>query len=169
MDLKERIREAINITSAENGSNTPDFILAEYLTDCLAAFDKAVKTRQTWYTPDKNHCVPGTHEKTKENTTSATSLMSPLDDDSPSLYYKPGDEVPGLGIVDELPFGLPWVSTKEGLYRYGVISVAQTHLCDAVSGKILTPEELESRLNNRNFDYGHRVQNSIVYRGGFQI
>ncbi len=26
----------------ENGSNTPDFILAEYLVKCLAAFDEAV-------------------------------------------------------------------------------------------------------------------------------
>ena len=31
--LAERITRAINCVSAENGSNTPDFILAEYLTD----------------------------------------------------------------------------------------------------------------------------------------
>ncbi len=47
--LRKEIEQAINRNSAENGSNTPDFILAEYLTDCLAAFDKAVKAREEWY------------------------------------------------------------------------------------------------------------------------
>ena len=27
----------------------PDFILAEYLTDCLRAFDKATVRREEWY------------------------------------------------------------------------------------------------------------------------
>lgn len=49
MDLRKKIEHAINTSSAENGSNTPDFILAEYLTDCLAAFDKASKAREKWY------------------------------------------------------------------------------------------------------------------------
>lgn len=41
----------INAHNAESGSNTPDFILAEYLTDCLDAFDRAVTARQKWYAP----------------------------------------------------------------------------------------------------------------------
>ena len=49
MALREDIQHAINCNSAENGSNTPDFLLAEYLTDCLAAFDKAVASREKWY------------------------------------------------------------------------------------------------------------------------
>ena len=49
MELRKEIEQAINRTSAENGSNTPDFILAEYLTDCLAAFDKASRAREKWY------------------------------------------------------------------------------------------------------------------------
>lgn len=47
--LRDEIRAAINRHSAENGSNTPDLILAEYLTGCLAAFDRAVNMRETWY------------------------------------------------------------------------------------------------------------------------
>ncbi len=47
--LRRKIEQAINSESAENGSATPDFILAEYLTDCLAAFDKAVIARGKWY------------------------------------------------------------------------------------------------------------------------
>lgn len=48
-NLRKQIESAINANSAENGSNTPDFILAEYLTDCLAAYDKAVLKRSEWY------------------------------------------------------------------------------------------------------------------------
>jgi hypothetical protein len=48
-NLKDAIAHAINRYSAENGSNTPDFILAEYLVDCLAAFDRAVTKRAEWY------------------------------------------------------------------------------------------------------------------------
>jgi hypothetical protein len=47
--LHEEIRAAINRSSAENGSDTPDFILAEYLLGCLAAYDKAVTAREKWY------------------------------------------------------------------------------------------------------------------------
>ena len=51
MNLRERIREAINCASAENGSDTPDFILAEFLTDCLAAWDKATTARTRYFAP----------------------------------------------------------------------------------------------------------------------
>jgi hypothetical protein len=49
MSLREEIANAINRNSAENGSNTPDFILARYLVDCLRAFDAAVSDREKWY------------------------------------------------------------------------------------------------------------------------
>ena len=35
--------------SAENGSNTPDFILAAYLLKCLQAWHATVVHRETWY------------------------------------------------------------------------------------------------------------------------
>lgn len=47
--LRVEIEHAINRCSAENGSNTPDFILAEFLTDCLEAYDKATAVREKWY------------------------------------------------------------------------------------------------------------------------
>lgn len=47
--LQKAIEVEINKVSAENGSDTPDFILAEYLTDCLASFDKALVAREKWY------------------------------------------------------------------------------------------------------------------------
>lgn len=47
--LRQDIERAINRHSAESGSNTPDFILADFLVDCLAAFDKASRAREKWY------------------------------------------------------------------------------------------------------------------------
>jgi hypothetical protein len=48
-NLREALQRAVNAHSAENGCNTPDFILAEYLEGCLAAFDHAVNARSDWY------------------------------------------------------------------------------------------------------------------------
>ncbi|HEY9657692.1 MAG TPA: hypothetical protein V6C65_04445 [Allocoleopsis sp.] len=50
-ELRTKIEQAINECSAENVSNTPDFILAQYLIDCLSAFDKAVLARESYYDP----------------------------------------------------------------------------------------------------------------------
>lgn len=47
--LRHEIEHAINRVSGENGSNTPDFILADYLVSCLAAFDRAIHARERWY------------------------------------------------------------------------------------------------------------------------
>lgn len=47
--LRKEIEIALNKHSAENGSNTPDFILATYLTGCLASFNAAVAARESWY------------------------------------------------------------------------------------------------------------------------
>lgn len=47
--LRREIQDALNRYSAENGCNTPDFILSEYLLGCLAVFDSAVNQRERWY------------------------------------------------------------------------------------------------------------------------
>lgn len=47
--LEARIRVALNQCSAEHASDTPDYILAEYLTGCLNAFDQAVRMREKHY------------------------------------------------------------------------------------------------------------------------
>lgn len=52
--LQSEIEAAINRRSAENGSNTPDFILARYLIRCLAAWNEGVTERERWYGRDPN-------------------------------------------------------------------------------------------------------------------
>lgn len=49
MSLNDEIRSLLNKHSAENGSNTPDHILADYLCGCLAVFEASVRMRDTWY------------------------------------------------------------------------------------------------------------------------
>ena len=47
--FRKDIEQVINKHSIENNSNTPDFILAKYLIDCLQTFDEATKRREEWY------------------------------------------------------------------------------------------------------------------------
>lgn len=47
-EFRTELEKLINRSSMESGSNTPDFILAEYLVGCLAAYDHATKTRDAW-------------------------------------------------------------------------------------------------------------------------
>ena len=39
----------INKHSVENNSSTPDYMLAEYIRQCLVAFEMAVNSRDKWY------------------------------------------------------------------------------------------------------------------------
>ena len=48
--LRREICEVINRHSAENDSNTPDFVLAQYLVDCFDAFNRGVNARTRFYT-----------------------------------------------------------------------------------------------------------------------
>ena len=47
--FEKKLESLLNECSMENGSNTPDFILAKYLQDCLTAFNTALQSRERWY------------------------------------------------------------------------------------------------------------------------
>ncbi len=47
-EFRERLAALLNSYSCENGSDTPDYILAEDMTQCLAAFDAATVARERW-------------------------------------------------------------------------------------------------------------------------
>lgn len=48
-DLRKELTALLNRHSAESGSDTPDWVLAQYLLDCLAGWDRAIVARQRWY------------------------------------------------------------------------------------------------------------------------
>lgn len=48
-DFERELTTLLNRYSKENGSNTPDFVLAQYIGNCLIAFNSAVNLRDNWY------------------------------------------------------------------------------------------------------------------------
>lgn len=56
--FQDQLTALLNAHSLEGVSRTPDYILAQYLFDCLAAFNAAVDARESWYsTPGTEHGV----------------------------------------------------------------------------------------------------------------
>lgn len=53
MSFRKELETLINSYSMENESDTPDFILADFLEDVLTAFDRAVNRRDEWYSQKK--------------------------------------------------------------------------------------------------------------------
>lgn len=47
--FRDQLQDLINSNSMENGSDTPDFMLAEFLTDALMSFDRLMQRRDGWY------------------------------------------------------------------------------------------------------------------------
>lgn len=48
-ELEKKLSDLINYESRELDSNTPDSILAEYMMNCLDAFELASNKREVWY------------------------------------------------------------------------------------------------------------------------
>ena len=58
-EFREELIALINRHSLENGSDTPDWILAGYIVSCLQAFDTTTKARTAWYEYDpESETVP---------------------------------------------------------------------------------------------------------------
>lgn len=49
INFRKELQQLINRYSVENESNTPDFILANYISGCLDVFASTVKERENWY------------------------------------------------------------------------------------------------------------------------
>ena len=52
MSFETELAELISRHALENASNTPDFVLAQYLCACMLAFDTATQQRETFYGRD---------------------------------------------------------------------------------------------------------------------
>lgn len=48
-EFAKELESLINRYSQENESDTPDFILAGFLRDCLSAWNRSTKDRERWY------------------------------------------------------------------------------------------------------------------------
>lgn len=47
--FRNDLQGVLNRHCMENESNTPDYILADYLIECLRALDKTINQRESWY------------------------------------------------------------------------------------------------------------------------
>ena len=65
--FREDLTSLLNKHCKENRSNTPDFILAEYLDNCLSVYDRACVNNSKWHNGDQND-APETSEDADEGT-----------------------------------------------------------------------------------------------------
>lgn len=86
-DFQRELAALINLHSLENGSNTPDFILAQFLVSALYAWNVAVARRQEWYgeplkilsstaVPAAPSTFPGPREIREGDTSAADNRLS---------------------------------------------------------------------------------------------
>lgn len=73
----QELEEIINKCSIENESDTPDFILAAYLRDCLTAFGNAIGKRDDWYGHNLTEGIDlvNTSAPTQDKTQDTTECM----------------------------------------------------------------------------------------------
>jgi hypothetical protein len=74
----DAVRSLINKQSREGNSNTPDYILAQYIDGCLLAFEMAVQQRETWHgrDPRPSHTIYGIPIDGPHETTSLQSAAN---------------------------------------------------------------------------------------------
>lgn len=70
MTFEKELLNLINKYSLESESNTPDFILVQYVMDALVAWNRAIRAREQWYGHDEEYVGPTQHAQR-----SATHLL----------------------------------------------------------------------------------------------
>jgi len=59
MTLEQELSSLLNAHSQENASNTPDWILAQFMLGCLSAFETATQQREAHYGRDPRPTTKG--------------------------------------------------------------------------------------------------------------
>lgn len=80
MNFRKELEDLINRASRENDSDTPDWILAQYLDNCLNAFTIAVRDRDRWWAPKNPHkeSIPEPEEVKKPDPAPWPSTLPPM-------------------------------------------------------------------------------------------
>lgn len=102
--LKTDLAGVLNMHSAENGSNTPDFVLAHFLLGVLDAFDEAVQARDAWHKGARPAKQPPAMARTTDaprwdlSLIGTNTLLDELRARAPHYVSEPGED---LGCVRE--------------------------------------------------------------------
>ena len=104
-ELEVELKRLLNRHSAENATGTPDFILAAYLIDCLAAFNKTVIARSAWR--NEHTELPALHDIRSGVRTVPMVVTSPNgkmmnDVGEAKISYTPGEQVPPIGRIEKV-------------------------------------------------------------------
>src|SRR6185369_10230328 len=98
-------RHAINCHSAENASNTPDFILSQYLCSCLDAFNTATQQRENWYGRDPRPSFISPRQlvdKSPNPQGSPVDKMANLQGDARPASAAPPEPCPDHGFAEHI-------------------------------------------------------------------
>lgn len=57
-DVLADLTRLVNRHALENGSNTPDFVIASFLLEQLESFDRATSAREGWYGRELTPGIP---------------------------------------------------------------------------------------------------------------
>jgi hypothetical protein len=103
--LENDLQKVLNKHSAENDSGTPDFILAAYLQDCLAAFNKTVIARTAWRGESVE--LPALQELREGKRTVPMVVTSPNgrmmnEVGEAEIKITPGEQVPPIGRIEKV-------------------------------------------------------------------
>ncbi len=100
-DFRKDLASLINLHSRENGSNTPDFILAEFLVGCLASFDAAITVREAWYGRGPKPVSRETSSETPAVYTPAKPVVTESDPENWPKFPGEGMDYRGIDQKDE--------------------------------------------------------------------
>ena len=79
-DFEAALTTLINRHSMENGSDTPDYMLANYLMRCLGAFNAVVRARERWYKRGDDEPVNERETGECDNATEREVLLAAISD-----------------------------------------------------------------------------------------
>jgi hypothetical protein len=69
--FSQELEELINRHCRENLSNTPDFLLAEFMQGCLRVYESTTRQRDKWYgvtlSPASSHFEPGHYSERRDD------------------------------------------------------------------------------------------------------
>lgn len=103
--FEKKLESLINECCLENGSDTPDFILAHFLRGCLTAFNSTLQSREKWY--GRELCFESRDEGKVDN--------GPIES-------KDIEEVDEEELVKDLAQGMPETSEGPTLDPLGTIN-----------------------------------------------
>ena len=139
--LLSGLQELINRSNAEAGSNTPDYVLADFLDDVRHAFDAAVRERERWYGRRNHDAAPAATanaESVAPQPTAGDRAGNPPSHsgtgDTPATRATRGEgSVPREGTQEPVAWG---VASEKGLIyatslsRMDAVDMQSEYACD---------------------------------------